>query len=180
MRKSNKKEIFSCLGEIGETEVTTDRGTYKRHTFIPSSQPYMRDRLNKIPLKKKVTATFYEEIATRSDSQLAYYWVILTYLAEYAGYTPEELHECIMIILFGTKTVKFDGGEYQVRKSISNRAKMPKHKMGELINYVTEKCAKFEVKIPSKASLGYVDEDAKVDKTGLPEYPKESLSPKFY
>src|SRR3990167_962197 len=113
MSKQQRKEIFTVLGEIGTTEVTTERGKFTRHTFIPTSQPYMRDRLNKISLKKKVSVTFYEEITTRSDAQLAYYWIILQYLAEYAGYTPEELHNVIMIILFGTKTVKFDGKEYQ-------------------------------------------------------------------
>lgn len=179
MSKHNRKEIFSVLGEIGETKVTTDQGEFIRHTFLPASQTYMRDRLNKIPLKKKVQVTFFEEMTTRSDAQLAYYWVILNYLSDYTGDTPEELHEVIMVILFGTKTIKFDGQEYKVRKSIANRAKMPKHKMVELISYVIEKCTKFEIKIPSKAELGYVDENEKVDTKGLPVYPVQENSPKF-
>lgn len=179
MPKHNRKEIFSVLGEIGETEVTTDRGTYKRHTFIPASQPYMRDRLNKIPLKKKVSVTFFDDIPTRSQQQLAYHFVLLTLISEHTGDSVKDLHDGIMRIKFGTKKIKIMEKEVEVRKSIANDANMPKHKAQELIDFDLEVCKFLELRVPTKSELGYVDENEKVEKAGLPEYPKESLSPKF-
>ncbi len=146
------KEQFSIIGHI---EILKDDKGHDRHRFIPNSSQYLSYQLRKIPAKTELTCTFSKHVATRSDQQLRFYWAILGILADYTGDVAEELHECIMIDLYGTKKKKFNGKEYQIRQSISNRAMFPKHKMVELTNYVQEVCKKFEVKIPTKEELGY-------------------------
>src|SRR3990167_9556750 len=101
MKKSKTiKEIFTVLGSIGTTKVKTERGEFTRHTFIPNSQDYMRDRLNKIPVGRKISVTFSEEIPTRSQMQLAYHWVLCTLISEHNGDTPDEIHDFIMRLKF--------------------------------------------------------------------------------
>ena len=169
MSKHSQKEIFTVLGQIGTTEVVTERGKFTRHTFIPDSQNYMRDRLNKIPVKKKVSVAFSEHIPTRSEGQLAYHFVLCTLISDHTGDSPTEIHEAVMILKFGTKKVKLLGKEIDVRKSISNKAKMPLPMAMDLINFDLEVCKFLELKVPTRKELGYVDETEKIDNKSLHE-----------
>lgn len=148
MPKHSQKEIFTALGVIEMVE--------GNHRFIPNSTKYLSDQLRNIPLKRKISCTFTEHIAERSKEHLAYYWIILGYLANYNGDIKEELHECIMIELFGTKKKNFNGKEYTIRKSVSNKAHMPSHQMTELTLYVKDICKKFGVILPTEEELGYI------------------------
>lgn len=163
MKRDHKKEIFTVLGVIGTTEVETDRGKFQRHTFIPDSLTYMRDRLNKISLKKKVSVTFSEHIPTRSETQLSYHWVLCTLISDHTGDSPNEIHEALMILKFGTKKVKIMGKEVYVRRSISQKAKMSLPMAMELINFDLEVCKFLDIRVPTKKELGYVEEDEKID-----------------
>lgn len=163
MSKSISKEIFTTNGKIDIVEVDTEFGKKTRHTFIPDSQNYMRDRLNKIPVGKKVQVTFSDFETTRSDQQLRYHWVLVGYIAEYNQDTKEETHDAIMRLKFGTKKVKIGKIEVEVRKSVSASARIPKHKMVELIDYDLRICKFLELKVPTKKELGYVDENERVE-----------------
>lgn len=163
MSKTTNKEIFTVLGTIGTTEVETERGKFTRHTFLPNSQGYMRDNLNKIPVGEKVSVTFSKNIPTRSEAQLAFHWVLMSLISDYVGCTPEEMHDFVMRVKFGTKKIKIGKVEVEVRKSISNSAKMPKHKAVELIDMDLKICKFLELKVPTKKELGYQDETEQID-----------------
>jgi len=93
---------------------------------------------------------------TRSENQLRYYWTILGLMANELGYKSEELHEWLMIMCFGTKKITVNGITKEVRKSISNKARMSISEAIELIEFTLEKCAELDIVVPTKESLGYV------------------------
>ena len=155
MAKYGSKEIFSANGTIGKVE-TSDNGTVRtRHTFIPSSQRYLWDCLNRIPVGNKVSVTFFGHKATRSSSQLAYHHVLVEYIAKHAGYTHEEMHDAIMRLKFGTKTLEILGKKVEVRKSISEKARMTKSDAVELIDFDLKICAELGINVPTASELGY-------------------------
>jgi hypothetical protein len=90
---------------------------------------------------------------TRSENQLNYYAVIVGLIADYTGDTWDELHSALMILKWGTKKVL----GVQVRKSISNRARIPKDEMSEQIEFALKKAKELEIKVPTKQELGYID-----------------------
>lgn len=94
---------------------------------------------------------------SRTDAQLRYYAVIIGLVASHVGYTWEELHEALMILRWGTKEVKIGNQIVRVRKSISNRAKFPKDWMSEQIEFALEKANEYEIKVPTRKELGYID-----------------------
>ena len=142
------RPLFKVLGSIQDRD--------GRHAFVPSSPAHMRDQLSRLKLGTKVSVSFEEQTYTRSDAQLAYYWVLIGYLSDYCGYTPSEMHDAICRLRFGTKTVTIGNRTVEVRRSISDAAKMPTADMGELINFALELCAENDVNIPSAESLGYI------------------------
>lgn len=93
---------------------------------------------------------------TRSEQQLRYYWVLIGYLAEYTGFTEDEVHDALMKLKFGTKTIQIGNDRVEVRKSISNSARFPKSDMLELIDFAMEKCMEFDIHVPSAQELGYI------------------------
>lgn len=93
---------------------------------------------------------------TRSENQLRYYWTILGLMANELGYKSEELHEWIMIMCFGTKKVTVNGITKEVRKSISDKARMSISDCITLIDFTLEKCAELNIVVPNKESLGYI------------------------
>lgn len=113
-------------------------------------------------LKTKCTVgaqgTMYLTFAkpTRSDQQLRYYWVLVGLIAEYAGYTRDECHDALMRLKFGIKEVKIGSDIVQVRRSISNSARMTKTECIELIEFALEKCSELNINVPSAESLGYI------------------------
>ncbi len=94
--------------------------------------------------------------STRSENQLRYYWTILGLMANELGYKSEELHEWLMIMCFGTKKITVGGITKEVRKSISNKARMSISEAIELIEFTLEKCAELDIVVPTKSELGYI------------------------
>lgn len=142
------KTIFSAIGTI-EIE-----GQKKRLRL--NSPDHWQHYINQLFEGKKYGISVSEYKASRSKSQLAYYWVILGYLGDYTGYTPEELHDAIMRQKFGVKHVSLGGIEQDVRKSIADSARFPTSDMVELIHEVLQIAHKLGVIIPSKEELGYL------------------------
>lgn len=148
---SNKyqlKEIFTVIGKMQLTE--------GKHRFIPNSPSYLADRLSRISLGKEISCMFSEHVPTRSEAQLAYHWVLVHYIAEHCGYTDEEIHDAIMRLKFGTKNVIIGNRKVEVRKSISNKARLPKYMAIELISYDLQLCEELKIKVPTAQELGYI------------------------
>lgn len=147
MSKHSQKEIFTAIGHVEMFE--------NRHRFIPNSSKYLSDQLSHVPLHTEISCTFSEHVMTRSEAQLAYYWVIIGYLARHSGYRDKELHDGVMRILFGTKIIDIAGEKVEVRKSVSDSAHIPKYEMVRLIEYVLQASVKLNVRLPTQEELGY-------------------------
>ena len=93
---------------------------------------------------------------TRSEQQLRFYAVIVGLIAEHTGHTWEELHDALMIIKFGTTKIKVGKDVVHVRKSVSDKARMGKIEMMELIEFALEKASELEINIPTREELGYL------------------------
>lgn len=95
---------------------------------------------------------------TRSGAQLRYYFAIVGLISAYTGDTKEEMHDILVSIKFGTKKVKRFGHDVEVRRSVSDAAKMKKDEMAALVDFALEKCVQLEIKVPTKQELGYIDD----------------------
>jgi hypothetical protein len=149
---TKSKELFTVLGTI---EIVKDETGFDRHRFIPCSPKYLSGMLSHVPVKTKVSCTFSTKIPTRSQGQLRYHWVLMHFLSEYSGFTPEEMHEIVLTEKFGLKTVKFNGKTYQIRQSISDNAKMTKSDCVELITHDLSLCQELGIVVPTALELGY-------------------------
>lgn len=145
---TTRKELFTILGDFRFVE--------GKKQFIPKSPAYYRDLARQAPTDKPVAVTFSTKTPTRSESQLAYHWVLVGYIAKETGYTKEECHDLIMQLKFGTKKVTIAGKTADVRKSISDRALFPKYLMVELIEYDLEVCHELGLHVPTAQELGYI------------------------
>lgn len=154
---AKRKELFTILGTFQDV-VNSDGYTETR--FVPKSTKHFRTVSRNAPKQKTIAATFYQEVATRSQNQLAYHFVLLGYLAEHTGYTKIELHDAIMRLHFGTKKVTLNGRTTEVRASISDAAKLSKPEVSELIEYDLEVCKSLEIKVPTPEELGYITESS--------------------
>lgn len=94
---------------------------------------------------------------TRSEAQLRYYAVVVGMIADYTGDDWEGVHEALTILKFGRRKVKIGKDIVEVRRSISNRARMPKNMMSELIEFALEKAYELNIKVPSRRELGYLE-----------------------
>lgn len=146
--KAGAREIFTVHGTIGVFD------GYKR--FVPNSPRYQTDEFRKIPVGKKVSMTISEFDAIRSDAQLAYHFVLMGYLAEYTGFTKEEMHDAVMRLKFGEKPVSLGGNTVMVRRSLAKHAKARKYEVVDLITYDLELCAAHDIVVPTAAELGYL------------------------
>ncbi len=151
MTKPTNKELFTVKGTITQSPQGKE--------FTALSERYFADQLNRLPLNKECTVTFYEHASIRSGQQLAYHFVLCGYVAGHTGYTKTEIHDCIMRIVFGTKLIKLGAHTMQVRESMSEDARLPKHKVVELIDYDLKLCAELEIKVPTAQELGYATEN---------------------
>ncbi len=93
---------------------------------------------------------------TRSEQQLRFYAVIVGLMADYSGYTWEEMHEALMILKWGTKKVKIGNRIVDVRKSVSNSAKFKKTDMVEQIEFALEEAYNLGIRVPSREEMGYL------------------------
>lgn len=110
---------------------------------------------------------------TRSESQLAYYAVVVGLIADYTGETWEDMHSALMILNWGTKKVKIGNDIVDVRKSVSDKAQIPKDEMSDQIEFALSKAKELNIKVPTKKELGYFDKDD-VDEVEL-DYPENNL-----
>lgn len=145
------KEMFSIIGEFKDVD--------GRRKFIPDSPSYYIDRCSRMPLNKKFTAKFTTKIATRSEQQLAYHWILCQYISEHTGFTPEEVHQLSKQLVWGTQTIKIGKYTAQVLKSISDRALTPKFEVVALIQKDLEICAENEIHVPTSEELGFISND---------------------
>ncbi len=143
-----RNEIFTVLGTIESVEGV--------HRFVPSSPGHMRACVSRISLKKRIACTFSEDDSTRSEQQLRYHFVLIGYLADYSGTTTAEMHEAVMILKFGTKTIRIANKEVKVRKSISKSGHLTKTQVMELIDFDLSLCADMQIAVPTKEELGYL------------------------
>ncbi len=142
-----RKIIFTALATIED-------GPRKRLKL--KSADHWQHWINKLYPGKEYAVTVEEHAAGRSQSQLAYYWVLLGYIADETGHTPEELHDAIVRQKFGTKVIKVGAIEQSVRRSIADSARFPKSDMVELIQTVLELCTGLGIVVPTKQELGYI------------------------
>lgn len=149
-----RKELFTILGEFKDVETN---GTIETR-FVPNSTKHFRTASRRAPKNKLIAATFYQAVSARSRNQVAYHFVLLGYLADYTGYSVDELHDAVMKLVFGTKTVRLNGLDIEIRKSLSNAANLPKYEAVELIEYDLKLCKQMGIKVPTKAELGYIDD----------------------
>ena len=113
MTAYNSKELFTVLGQV--------RLVDGKKRFVPSSTDHLASLMARLPIGKLISCTFFDKVPTRSAGQLAYHWVLVTYIADYTGDCPEEMHDAIMREKFGTKKIKLKDKVHEVRRSISNR-----------------------------------------------------------
>jgi hypothetical protein len=144
----NDKKIFSVLGKVVQND--------NRRRLEVNSPTHLHSCLNRLPLGKQITVTFSEKVPTRSEGQLAYHWVLMAYIADHCGYKSEDVHDAVMRVKFGTKHIKIGNLEQEVRRSISDSAKMPLADCMELIDYDLELCQQLEIHVPTPAELGYI------------------------
>lgn len=149
---TSRKQIFTALGEI----VTVVVDGIERKKLVLKSPAHYQQQINHIPIGKQVAVTISQDVGSRSRQQLAYHMVLAGYLAEATGYTREEMHDVLMRMCFGTKKVRFLGREVEVRKSVSDAARLPTADMAELINYDLECCAEMGIHVPTAQELGYI------------------------
>lgn len=145
---SERKPVFTAIATVELVE-----GVKKLRLTSPK---HWQSMVYKLTPGKRYGVMVSEYKASRSRSQLNYYWAVLGYLSDYTGYQPEELHDAIMRAKFGTTTVKIGPIEQEVRKSISNVARFPTSDMVELITEVLKIAVDLGVHIPTKEELGYV------------------------
>lgn len=143
-----KKELFTVLGQI----LIVDG----KKRFVPYSRHHLDVCIWRLAAEKKVTVTFYETKTMRSKDQLKYHFVLMGYLAQHTGYTREEMHDAIMRIKFGEKSIKLGVHTVKVRKSMSDGGDLSKSDVVELIEYDLELCADMDIRVPSKKELGYL------------------------
>jgi len=166
---TTNKECFVIIGEFRDQE--------GRRRFCPDSPAYYNDRSSKQPLNKKYTVTFSTKIPTRSQSQLAYHFVLCEYISEHTGFTVSETHELLMHEKWGTKLIKIGKYSQSVRESVADIAKFPLPKMVEQITFDLSVCADLEIRVPTKKELGYVVEDEKIEP--ITNYPEDIGTPTF-
>jgi len=124
--------------------------------FVPKSKDYYNERCSKMPLNVQFALHFTTKVSKRTKSQLAYYWVLVTYLSDYTGFTLNEMHDFIMRSKFGTKIIKLGNFQQEVRKSISDVGDLSVSDCCELIDFTLQLCAENEIRIPTAEELGYI------------------------
>lgn len=124
-----------------------------KKTIALNSRAYYQHFLNtKTEVGEIGSMTLKLKKPTRSEVQLNYYAVIVSLIADYTGDTWEELHSALMILNWGTKKVL----GVDVRKSVSDNARIPKNEMSEQISFALEKAKEFGIVVPTAESLGYI------------------------
>jgi hypothetical protein len=130
-----------------------------------------------MPLNKQFAVKFTSKVGSRSANQLKYYWVLLGLISDYNGNTPEELHDFVMRAKFGTKIITLGKITQEVRRSISEGARMSASDCIELITFVLDICRDLEINVPTAEELGYVNTKEKI--APINNYPEDIGTPNF-
>lgn len=137
---------FEIVLEKGEKRAKINASNYYRH-FINT----------KTKVGDNGTMHFTVKKPTRSGAQLRYYGVIVGLIAEFTGYTWEEVHDWMMVLKWGTMEVTIADTTVHSRLSVSDVAKFPKWKMVEQIAFAEETAHELNIKIPSREEMGYIE-----------------------
>lgn len=145
---SRDKKMFSILGEVKLVD------GWKQ--FVPKSPEHLHAVIARLPVGKQLLCTYSERLPTRSEEQLNYFFVLVEYLCEYTGFTKNDMYQILIKDCFGVEKRVFLGKVHEVRRSISEAARMPKSEMAELITYTLECCRKLDINVPTPEELGYI------------------------
>ena len=164
-----RKDLFTVLGEIGKVK---DKDGFDRKRFIPNSPAHLLAVQNRLPLKKKLVCTFAEDVMTFNDGQRDYFFVLTGYLAEHTGYTKNELYVVSIEECFPEECYDkvINGKTHHFRPSISDIGRMSMAKMSKLVDYAYQQCVANDIRVPTKAELGYVEENKELEDVKYPEY----------
>jgi len=156
MSKSNTKrqEEFTVLGKV--VLDTVDGIETKRLRF--NSPDHYRTMLQKIPLDKDVAVTISTNVTIRSRSQLAYFMVLATYIADFNGEKVGDTYPHLICDVWEPEETvcPWNGKKRQKRRSVSDVAKMPSHEMDMLIQHAKATCDFLQINVPTAEELGYI------------------------
>lgn len=145
-----KKELFRAVGEIKLID--------GQKRWIPYSPPFFKSNINRLSVGRRVSAVFSSEETMRSLDQLRYHFVLCEYLSDHTGFSKEEVHDAIMRIVFGTKTIHLGNEFVTVRRSFSTSDSVSKLEAVSLIEKDLDLCHEFGIVVPSKEELGYLSD----------------------
>ncbi len=150
--KDNRKSVFTAIGIVE----AVGSGDNKKLRLV--SPAHWQHWVNKLIPGKKYAIAVEEYKSTRSEAQLHYHWVLMTYLADFSGgdVTKEEMHDAVMRAKFGTREIRIGSLVQTVRRSISDGARMPKYDAVELITFDLALCEELGIRVPTKEELGYL------------------------
>ncbi len=140
--------------ESFQFEIVLDKEEKRAKILAPDYYKHFIKTKTKVGEKGTMHLDFKKP--TRSKVQLNYYFVIVGLIAVHTGDTKEEMHDVLTSLKFGTKKLNRFGREVEVRRSVSDVARMNKTDMGELIEFALEKAAYLNVNVPTAESLGYI------------------------
>lgn len=153
----NRKEIFHVLGKAQFVE--------GKKRFVAYSPAFLNQKIDSLPLDKELELKFSVHKASRTRSQLAYYWVLIGLLCTYNGDTEKDMHDFILRAKFGTKKMTLGKITQEVRRSMSDTGDLTVSEVVELIDYTQNLCRELNIHIPDAKSLGYlVDDNGKIIK----------------
>ena len=156
------KEIFSIVGEFKDSKRINKNGVEVfQKVFVPASSEHYNQEANKAKTGQKYWINFTTRIPTRSKQQLKYHMVLCGYIADYTGFTREEMHAFRMAEQFGTKEITVGGVTKTIRKSIAEKAHLNKSDCVELIMGDLDLCKKLGIIVPTQKELGYEDSEEK-------------------
>jgi hypothetical protein len=141
---------FVVLGTVVVDEATG------RKRVLAKSDRYLRGSLDRLNVGDEVVVTYSTRKPTFSQGQRNLHFALMGYLAEYSGHSVAEMHEYVMREKFGTKRIALGDKIQEVRRSLSDTAKMPKDEMGELLDFDFELCKSLGIEVPTAEELGYV------------------------
>lgn len=124
--------------------------------FVPHSVPYHHQGINRFSEGAKVRATYKEVKREHSRPQHNYHFALCGLISDHTGYTVDDVHDAMMKLTFGTRSVSLLGREFEARESISSAAQMSSAKAQELINKDLEVCADLEIRVPTMKELGLI------------------------
>lgn len=154
MKSAKRKDFSTVFGEVKIVE--------GKKRFIPKSSGHMNAVISRLPFNINIACTFSAAVATRSDSQLNYHWVLMEYMSEHSGHTKEECHDFMMRKVFGTKKIRIGNIIQEVRLSISEKALFPKTEMVELIDQDLQLLKELNVNVPTMSELGYISNNDQI------------------